>query len=202
MIGSPYGDLSLPYLAYLPRRDEGSDRLLVFLHGSGERGLPPERLDEGWSLPACLSEGLELGFPVVSPVCPAAGTWATELIAEFLGALRAHPSARGRSLILCGYSMGATAVFAYLSGENPHADAAVAVAGRIGLFDAARLARFPLLAIYGDGDPRFAEARIPGRMEEIRRAGGRAELVILPGLGHFISREAFTSPVFAAWTSA
>ena len=70
-------EVSLPFLLYLPddhaRRDDWP--LVVFLHGSGERGDDPD-LVRKHGLARLLHEGLSLPAVVLSPQCPENHTWA------------------------------------------------------------------------------------------------------------------------------
>jgi len=202
MLKPSYGELPLPYQTYLPKGSANPGTILVYLHGSGERGVSPEELDEAWGLPRVLAAGLELPIPVVSPVCPAGDLWRPELIRMFLEGLRSHPATAQSRLVLCGYSMGGTGIYAYLSEPRTEAAAGIVVAGRIGIFSPEGLARFPLLAIYGDSDERFSGSRVPDRLAEIREAGGNVHLKVLPSAGHYITEEAFASPEFTAWITA
>lgn len=103
------GHPELPYLLYAPRDADGDGRLplVVFLHGSGERGEDlatvaryglPRYLDAGRTLPAC----------VLVPQCPAGREWTDvldrlEATVERVG--REHPAACDR-ILLTGFSMG------------------------------------------------------------------------------------------------
>ncbi|HZJ08616.1 MAG TPA: PHB depolymerase family esterase, partial [Trueperaceae bacterium] len=75
-------DVSLRYLLYLP--DDYQERsdwpLIVFLHGSGERG-DDLALVRNHGLPRLLGDGLTLPAVVLSPQCPAGQLWTRQLSA-------------------------------------------------------------------------------------------------------------------------
>lgn len=191
----------LPYKVYEPGLGaRTSDRLLVYLHGIGDRGRSLAELEEGWGLPRLLAQGMVLPFPVVAPVCPAGDIWRPDLVLAFLQELR--PSWPARKIILCGYSLGATGVYSFQSTYLDHITAGVVVAGRITTFDAGNLAKVPLYAIYGDLDERFTGSDIENRLERIRQMGGRTWLKVLQGKGHFISDEALTLPDLHEWVAS
>lgn len=193
-----YGVLSLPYQVQEPSVSS-YDRLLVYLHGIGDRGKSIPELDQGWGLPQLLRGGMELPFPVISPICPAEDIWRPDLVDAFLEGLMSRPIAAGKKIILAGFSLGATGVYAYLAVHPGRVAAAVMVAGRIREFDAVSMAQAPVFAIYGDQDERYQGSDIARRMQEVRAQGGKVVLKVLEGKGHYISDEAFPMPELHAW---
>src|SRR5487761_1734967 len=78
------------YLLYLPTDyDAGQDRrwpLVLFLHGSGERGDDVQLVTQQ-GLPKLVEEGENFPFLLVSPQCPERGWWTTEENSAALAAL-------------------------------------------------------------------------------------------------------------------
>lgn len=197
-----YGTLPLPYLVCEPEPGENDsigDRILVYLHGSGDRGASAGNLLTGWGLPKLLANGLAFPFTVVSPVCPENRIWHPEMVNGFLDRLISGAGLFKSRIILSGYSMGATGVYAFQAEYPGKVHGLIPVAGRVTGFSEENMALVPTFAVYGDRDERLVESDIEKRFERIGARGGRAVLRILEGKGHFISDAAYTLGEIKDW---
>lgn len=91
-----------------------------------------------------------------------------------------------RRIYLAGNSMGGEGTW-HLAQRRPGFWAAVAPgAGPIApaAYPYARLGRLPVLAVHGDRDPIISHAASAEMIERLNRAGGRGELLTVPGGGH------------------
>ena len=78
--------ISVNYLLYLPRDYTDRDTLfplVLFLHGSGERGNDLEKV-KIHGLPMLIEEGKDFPFLVVSPQCPENIFWDTDVLSGLL----------------------------------------------------------------------------------------------------------------------
>lgn len=199
-----------PALLYAPEAVESRPTwpLVLFLHGSGERGDDPT-LVRKYALPQALDAGLELPAFVYAPQCPAGERWealAPRLLAELDAVCARLPVERSR-LSLTGFSMGGQGAWA-LALAAPQRWAAVApVAGRLpdaGDFgaDAAALARLPLWLAHSTGDD-VVPARWSDKAAAALAACGHAaglRYTRYDGLDHLETAAAiYSDAAFLAW---
>lgn len=111
------GGIGYNYLLALPKGYDAQHEkrwpLILFLHGSGERGDdvwsvarhgPPKLLRSGQHSPAATQ--LAENFIVVSPQCPKGTWWDTETLLELLDSLTVKHNIDARRVYLTGLSMG------------------------------------------------------------------------------------------------
>ncbi len=108
--------MSLDYLFYPPAGGaQPSNPLVIFLHGSGERGTDLEAVKR-WGLPKFVASG-EIALPayLVAPQCPGVRRWSNsvaELEALLTDLLANHPIDPNR-VLLTGFSMGGAGTWAW-----------------------------------------------------------------------------------------
>ncbi|GAB4556109.1 MAG: prolyl oligopeptidase family serine peptidase [Anaerolineae bacterium] len=123
----------LNYWLYRPEdRPTTGLPLLIFLHGSGERGQDLA-LVKKYGIPNLLDGKLDFPAVVLSPQCPAETRWydhADAVISLIKQIMIQHPIDRNR-VLLTGFSMGGQGVW-YIGALYPEVFAALApVSGRI-----------------------------------------------------------------------
>lgn len=172
-----------------------SDTAIVYLHGAGERGSDLSLLTR-FGLPAMLAEGrASTHGAVYCPQLEENGTWSAERVVRFLRFVQAHHD----SVVLIGYSLGASGVCNVVAEFGAVVPLAIAIAGQApgqvsGLVHAEQ-AGVCLLAIQGDLDTWPDTGTF---MAHIRAAGAQAVEVVMPGHGHYISEEALAHPTTVA----
>lgn len=197
-----FGQLNLPYLVFTPK-DGGSqpNKLLIYLHGSGDRGKSAQEVRDGWGLLRLLGTKVVVPFSVVAPICPENEIWQPAMVATFLNQLKVQINRSIETIILSGYSMGATGAYAFQAAHPGEIQALIAIAGGVTVFSPENMALIPIFAVYGSNDKRLADSKIGQRFEEVRQKGGRAKLMILEDKDHYISDEAFTFKEMREWLS-
>lgn len=196
-------DVSLPYLLHLPDAYESRNDwpLVLFLHGSGERGHDAEMLRRQ-GLPQLLDLGLALPAVVVSPQCPPGQVWAQQhhallaLLNALVSQLRIDPT----RTVYTGLSLGGAGVV-HFAAAHPERVAAVApICGPWTFYYLTpALAQKPLWVFHGDADE-VVSVRDSLRFVEAAKAhGGQPRLTIYPGVGHDAWSNAFSDPTFQAW---
>jgi predicted peptidase len=195
-----FGHLPLPYLVFTPKADGPQlNNLLVYLHGSGDRGKSAQEVRDGWGLLRLLGNEVVLPFSVVAPICPENEIWKPVMVANFLTQLKSKIDRSMEKIILCGYSMGATGAYAFQSTYPGEIHALVAVAGGVTDFSSQNMALIPIFAVYGSKDKRLTDSKIAQRIEEINQKGGQALLKIIENKDHYISDEAFALKEMNDW---
>lgn len=202
----------LPYRVLLPEPYDVSRRypLVIFLHGSGERGRDNERqLLHGVHHFARPEVRRALPAIVVAPQCPPesswGGTWfggpnATQAtVVRLVEDLCRRRTVDPERVLLVGASMGAIGGWELLAHHRERFAAALLLCGDPDVAWAERLRGFPVWSFHGGADDlvrpehaRALHAQLPPP----------ARWTELPGLGHDIWEPVFTSPEVYAWLGA
>jgi hypothetical protein len=180
----PGGFASLDFRSALMGRASAA---IVWLHGLGERGNDLTLVAK-YGLPAAIDQGrLQITADVLCPQLEDDREWEPGRIAE----LMAHVRGQYSGSALLGFSLGALGVCETLAELGPQADLHLAIAPR-----ARRLPLVPqigtnFLSVSGEHDlwPTGSEY-----CRQLRHLGARAEEVVLPNEGHFISEAALWHP--------
>lgn len=200
----------LDYLSFAPSgvRPAGGWPLVLFLHGSGERGSDVARLATV-GLPRDLAEGLALPARVVAPQCPADTTWSEHLHA-LLGLLD-HVLAEGDTdperVVLTGLSMGGTGAWLLAATAPERFAALVPVCGQRTWFigdtpPTEALRRLPIWAFHGEDDEVVEAEASRVQVAALRAAGADARLTLYPGVGHDAWKQAYATPELWTWALA
>ncbi len=191
------------YLLHLPEGHAERDDwpLVVFLHGSGERGDDID-LVRKHGLPRLLSEGLDLRAVVLSPQCPAGQLWSTQvhgLVVLIERLTESHRVDRSR-IVVTGLSLGGAGA-CELVGYAPDRFAGLApICGPwTDLFVTAESARVPTWVFHGDADDVVPVTESYQLVEAIRGFGGDPRLTVYPGVGHNSWDAAYGDPELLMW---
>ncbi len=197
----------LPYRFLLPAGYSPLDTqypLVVYLHGSGERGDDTE---------AHLKNGVQTlaSWPaiVVAPQCPKTDTWggswyggesATQRkVVSLVRDLSARRSVDASRVSLIGYSMGAIGAWDILLRARELFAAAVPIAGDLSPDTALALADFPLWAFHGELD-KLVQNTASRKVAELMAARpSKFRYTEFPGVGHDAWRGAFAHPDLQGW---
>lgn len=175
-------DNPLPYLRYVP---EGQDYpLLLFLHGSGERGSDLAHVgDHGL---ADILAHLPEPTLVLAPQCPEDIRWIHHLEgleAILDSALANYPVDRTR-IYLTGLSMGGQGTW-YLGAKIPERFAAlVPICGRSNPEEAERLKDLPIWVFHGAEDTVIPVSESEGMVIALQTHGSDVKLTVYPDTEH------------------
>tara|TARA_B100000678_G_scaffold281545_1_gene279505 strand:+ start:318 stop:1085 length:768 start_codon:yes stop_codon:yes gene_type:complete len=173
--------------------------LMIFLHGSGERGSdiakvkahgPPKHADRNPDFP----------FILISPQLPAEQDWdIAKLDAILAHALRTLPVDPDR-IYLTGLSRGGHATWRWGAQEPGRFAALAPVAGRGDPALGCALKDVPVWAFHGDRDDVVTPEGSFAMSRAIRACGGRmSRLTIYPDLGHNSWDPAYEDPELYLW---
>ncbi len=185
------------YLAYLPagynaKRGERYP-LMVFLHGSGERGTELSKAMVHGPLKEIGSPTFrQFPFVVIVPQCPEKEWWEpTGVNALVESCLRKYRVDRDR-VYLTGLSMGGFGTWA-AAAERPDLYAAIApICGGLDPALAKPLANMPIWATHGDADTAVPISESQGIIDALRALGAKPRFDIIKGGGHDV-----WTPVYA-----
>jgi predicted peptidase len=192
-----------PYQLFVPRAAAVSSHnqrwpLMIFLHGSGERGDDIAKVKAHG--PPKVAEGIpDFPFILISPLLPAEQDWDIGKLNLILRhALATLPIDRSR-VYLTGLSRGGHATWRWAAAE-PRKFAAIApVAGRGDPSAACSLKDKPVWAFHGDRDDVVPPEGSFAMVRAIRACGGSPRLTIYPDLGHNAWDPAYDDPALYLW---
>ena len=224
--------VELGYLLYLPPGYDAKAAkkwpLILFLHGSGERGtnlplvavhgppklvkrnppVPKNESDEGRKGREAATKLLTENFIIVSPQCPVGGRWEAEALLALLDSVIASHKVDTGRVYLTGLSMGGYGSWALLS-KSPERFAAVApICGggeRIDILVASRtkadaLKSLPVWAFHGGKDTGVPLAESERMVDALKKAGVKdVQLTVYPEAGHDSWTATYNNPKLYEW---
>ena len=198
--------VDLPYLLHVPDGDApaGGWPLVLFLHGSGERGDDADRL-RLQGLPKRLDEGLAFPALVLSPQCPNGDVWPQHFPAllHLLDTVAARHGADPERVVATGLSLGGAGTV-HLVAAHPERFAALApICGPWTWYYAnAEMARLPLWAFHGSADDVVSVVDSRRLVARVRELGGAPRYTEYPGVGHDAWTPAYADREVLDWLLA
>ena len=193
--------LSANYLLYLPKdyHDTHEDfPLVLFLHGSGERGTDIEKV-KVHGLPKLISQGREFPFIVVSPQCPDHIFWDADILIALLDEIESEYRIDKNRIYVTGLSMGGFGTWE-LAIRQPDRFAAIApVCGWNDPEKACLLKDVPVWAFHGAKDMVVPVAASEKMVEKLKSCGGDAKLTIYPEANHDSWTETYNNDELYTW---
>ena len=175
------------YVLYVPAaysRGPAADwPLIIFLHGSEQRGDNPALLDE-MALLTFADEERDFPFIAVIPQCPRNSHWQPGVVKSVLDAVTARLRIDKDRIYLTGFSMGGYGVW-QTAAAFPGTFAALApISGMSDLPDVPRLTGVPVWAFHGAQDENVAVTESQKMIGALRKLGSDARLTVYPGVAH------------------
>lgn len=177
--------LSREFLVYLPSSYNSRQLwpLVVYLHGSGDRGNDPHRLINKGPL------GGQHPAIIAAPQCLPSYAWEPDSVAEFVQRVASTYAVDRQRIYLVGYSMGGQGAW-QTAAEFPELFAAIVpIAGGGEPQTAKSLVTLPIWAFHGATDNVVSASHTENMIHAVREAGGKPKMTILPGAGHGICKE-------------
>jgi len=176
------------YLLFLPEGYGKKQRqwpMILFLHGSGERGDDLEKV-RVHGLPKIAASKKDFPFIIVSPQCPEGQWWPakTEMLINLLDDIVSRYDVDTERIYLTGLSMGGFGTWT-LACEYPSRFAAIApICGGYEPFLAGKLKDTAVWAFHGAKDKIILVRRSEEMVDAINAKEGNAKLTIYPDAGH------------------
>lgn len=192
----------LAYLVRLPLDYGAPDDkppLLVFLHGSGERGgaLDQVLIHGPWRHGT--TEEAPFRFVVVAPHLPAGAKWHPKDVMAVIEDVKQKYAVDNDRIYLTGLSLGGHGTWATAT-QFPTAFAAVApISGRGDPDEACRLLSVPVWAFHGAVDDVVPASGSSKMVRAIADCGGAPGLTIYPDVGHDAWTTSYADPRLYQW---
>lgn len=191
---------TIGYLLYLPKDYEEKQAwpLVLFLHGSGERGDDLEKV-KIHGPPKQAAAGREFPFILVAPQCPLNQRWDPLALTALLDDLTSRYKVDQDRIYVTGLSMGGYGTWS-LAIHTPDRFAAIApICGGGDRELAGRLTHLPIWVFHGANDAAVPLARSEEMVAAVKKAGGDAKLTVYPDAGHDSWTETYDNPEFYGW---
>ena len=179
-----HGALAAEYLVYLPDEGEAPWPLVVFLHGSGERGNDPNVLRD-WG-PFRYLKRTSLPAIVAAPQCLPTRRWEAAAVMQFVDRLSERYQVDRERIYLVGCSMGGYGTWRTAAAYPAQFAAIAPICGGGQPEDAEALADMPIWAFHGAKDDVVPISESERMVEAVRAAGGAPKLTVFPDAGHGI----------------
>lgn len=203
----------MQYLFYLPKdypakRDQRWP-LMLFLHGSGERGTNVQ-LAAIHGPPSLVKQGKEFPFIIVAPQCPAGQVWENEPLLQLLDKVIAKYAVDTNRVYLTGLSMGGYGTWK-LGLTHPEKFAAlVPICGGGDLLDVLlagdkgpALKSLPMWAFHGAKDTAVPLDESERMVKALKKYGVKeVKLTVYPEAGHNSWTETYNNPELYEWLLA
>lgn len=195
--------VEMSYLVYQPEDYDQKESwpLLVFLHGSGERGDDLELLKKHGP-PKLIAEGKQFPFIVVSPQCPTDRTWEPIELSALLDDVTKSYKVDPDRICITGLSMGGFGTWE-LAAFAPSRIAAIApICGGGEVHWTRRFKDVPTWAFHGAKDKGVPVERSQVLIDAMIKQGGTPKLTIYPEAEHDSWTETYNNPEFYEWLLA
>jgi predicted peptidase len=194
--------------------------LVIFLHGSGERGSDNDAQLK-WGVMNCATEQNMIAHPaiVIAPQCPEHQTWSSEtpdkdrkkmtinpepskqmrLLAGLIRQLETTMPVDTNRIYITGLSMGGYGTFDALERYPKLFAAAVPVCGAGDTSRASSIAHIPMWIYLGAEDPAVNPLNSLAMLEALTNAGAHPGYTQYPEVGHFSWLGAYSDPLMMEW---
>jgi predicted peptidase len=195
--------VQMDYLLYLPKDYDKQEKwpLMVFLHGSGERGSDLQKV-KAHGPPKLVAAGKDFPFIIVSPQCPEKTSWEPYQLIALLDDLERKYKVDTDRIYITGLSMGGFGTWRLAAAIPNRLAAIVPVCGGGDTFAARRIAKLPTWAFHGAKDNAVPVELSQTMVDAINKQGGDAKLTIYPEAGHDSWTETYNDPKLYEWLLA
>ena len=193
-------ETQISYLLDYPEKAKGKVPLMIFLHGSGERGNDLEMVKRNGPL---MHKGL-MNEPVaiLAPQCPADNWWDTQAIYELIKEIQKNYNIDETRVYLTGLSMGGWGTLK-LAMEHPEKFAAVASVcaptDRVMMANIHQFKDMNIKIFHGGMDDIVLPENAFNFYQKLHPINKKAELIIFPNDNHNSWDSTYSNPAFYEW---
>ena len=172
--------------------------VIIFLHGSGERGDSIDLVKKN-GIPSFVEQKSDFRFIMVAPQCPEGEIWDADRVIALLDDVQKQYKVDPNRIYLTGLSMGGFGTWD-IACKYPERFAAIApVCGGGFSLTANKLKNVPVWAFHGAKDdvvlPYFSESMV----NAVNQYGGNAKLTLYPEANHNSWTETYNNPELYTW---
>ena len=193
--------ISVNYLLYLPREYTDRDTLfplVLFLHGSGERGNDLEKV-KIHGLPMLIEEGKDFPFIVVSPQCPENMFWDNDVLSGLLDEIQSSFRVDTNRIYVTGLSLGGNGTWSLALAE-PNRFAAIApVCGWSVPSAACTLKDLPIWTFHGDKDNVVPFSSSELMVNRLKACDGNVKFTVYKNGNHNAWTETYNNEELYTW---
>ena len=191
------------YLIYLPDDYYKSGKkwpLVMFLHGSGERGTDIKLVKKNGP-PKLISEGKKFPFILLSPQCPLGQRWDVLSLSALLDEIEKDYIVDKTRIYVTGLSMGGEGTWKMIMAQPERFAAAAPVCGRTGssYLDACILNNLPIWVFHGAMDDVVSIDESERMVKALKKCGNDVKFTVYPEGNHDVWTETYTNPELYEW---
>ncbi len=192
--------VDLDYLLYLPKNYEEKEAwpLLIFLHGSRERGDNLE-LVKKHGPPKKIAAGHQYPYLVTSPQCPKFQRWQPAVLDGLLDELLEKYKVDPKRVYLTGLSMGGQGTWDWAVHSPERFAAIVPICGRADSSTAELLSKKPIWVFHGAKDPAVPFEQSDNMVKALKKHGSDVKFTVYPEAGHDSWTESYDNPLLDEW---
>jgi dienelactone hydrolase len=190
------------YLLFLPegyKKEEGKKwPLMLFLHGSGERGTVLDSVKKHGP-PKIVETQKNFPFIVVSPQCPPNQRWYPPVLDALLEEVIGQHNVDTDRMYLTGLSMGGYGTWDYATQYPNRFAAIVPICGGGDPEKAWSIRNLPIWVFHGAKDQAVPVKQSEDMVEALQKAGNNAKFTVYPNAGHDSWTETYNNPELYEW---
>ncbi len=193
--------VSANYLLYLPKgygKEKKEWPLVLFLHGSGERGNDLQLVKKHGPT-KLVEQGKEFPFILVSPQCPEGSWWAVDILDGLLKEIEEKYDVDKNRIYVTGLSMGGYGTWS-LAMKYPHRFSAIApICGGGNERTVCKLKDMPIWVFHGVKDnvvPIYESQKL---VDALKKCGNDVKFTIYPEANHDSWTETYNNPELYEW---
>lgn len=192
--------LEINYILDLPSNQKEKFPLLVFLHGSGERGTDLEIVKN--HSPFTYKNLMKSPIAILAPQCPENVWWDTEAVYHLILEIASKYNIDKSRIYLTGLSMGGWGTWK-LAEEHPELFAAIAPvcapADRLMKIQAEKLKNIPIQIYHGALDDVVTPDQSIEMYLELKKINPNVDLIIFSKDNHNSWDSTYSNPEFYKW---
>jgi predicted peptidase len=188
------------YLLFAPANYDKQEKwpLIVFLHGSGEKG-DDLNLVKKHGPPKIVDAKPDFEFLVLSPQAPAGERWDADKVVELVDQVSKSVHVDPDRIYLTGLSMGGVGTWSTVA-KHPDRFAAIVPICGIGEPETAeKFKHVPCWVFHGAKDTGVPLARSEEMVAALTKAGAEPKFTVYPEAGHDSWTEAYNTPELYQW---
>lgn len=190
----------ISYILDYPQKTKGNVPLIVFLHGSGERGNNLELVKA--HSPFTYKNLIKEPVAILAPQCPANSWWDTETLYQLIREIQSKYKIDVSRIYLTGLSMGGWGTWK-LAMEHPEMFAAIAPvcapSDRVMEANADQFKNLPIKIFHGGNDDIVSPINSINMYQAVKKVNPTASLTIFPDDNHNSWDSTYSDPKFYEW---